>query len=335
MEFIPGMSYETHAYANIFPYASSEDFERLASDIGKNGLLERIVLYGGKILDGRNRYRAMINAYVEIKSEHFINFDGTDEEALAFVISKNLARRQLSGSQRDAVAAEIANLKLGDNQHSGCLKLDTQKTSLSSAAKQMKRSRANVAKAKDVKAKAPEVFKALKEGKINTNAAAAIAKLPEHDRRQVLADERPDRAVKKVARRNKERALAAKQCALPVAKFGVIYADPPWSFEPYSENGMDRAADNHYPTQATDDICALDVPSIAAEDCVLFLWATAPMLPDALRVMAAWGFAYVSRCVWAKDRLGTGYWFRDKAKTPPSERAATFQRPPWAINGRR
>jgi N6-adenosine-specific RNA methylase IME4 len=55
-----------------------------------------------------------------------------------------------------------------------------------------------------------------------------------------------------------------------------------------------------------------DVTSIAATDCVLFLWATAPMLKDALRVMAAWGFAYKSHIVWHKLRPGAargpGYW---------------------------
>ena len=75
---------------------------------------------------------------------------------------------------------------------------------------------------------------------------------------------------------------------------------------------MDRAADNHYPTSATDVIAARDVASIAADDCVLFLWATSPMLPQALEVMKAWGFAYVSGAVWVKDRIGTGYWFRNR-----------------------
>jgi len=90
-------------------------------------------------------------------------------------------------------------------------------------------------------------------------------------------------------------------------------ADPEWRWEPYSrETGMDRAADNHYPTSATDVIAARDVASIAADDCVLFLWATVPMLPDALRVMAAWGFQYKSHAVWDKVHIGTGYWFRNR-----------------------
>jgi N6-adenosine-specific RNA methylase IME4 len=118
---------------------------------------------------------------------------------------------------------------------------------------------------------------------------------------------------KKERRVERERELAAKQAALPDKRYGVIYADPEWRFEVYSrDTGMDRAADNHYPTSGTDAICARPVADIAADDCALFLWATVPMLPDALRVMAAWGFEYKSHCIWAKDRIGTGYWFRNQ-----------------------
>ena len=93
----------------------------------------------------------------------------------------------------------------------------------------------------------------------------------------------------------------------------MIVADPEWRFEPWSrETGMDRAADNHYPTSVLDVIKARDVVSIAADDCVLFIWATVPMLPHALTAMAAWGFDYVSNYVWNKDKVGTGYWNRNK-----------------------
>jgi len=114
-------------------------------------------------------------------------------------------------------------------------------------------------------------------------------------------------------RESREAELGAKIEALPFKRYGVILADPEWRLEPYSrETGLNRAADNHYPTSATEEIAARDIPSIAAENCVLFLWATVPMLPDALQVMAAWGFQYRSHCVWVKDRMGTGYWFRNK-----------------------
>lgn len=118
-------------------------------------------------------------------------------------------------------------------------------------------------------------------------------------------------AVKQSRRENRERLLGGLQLALPTKKYGVILADPEWRFEPWSrQSGMDRAADNHYPTSCIEVIASRDVVSIAADDCVLFLWATAPMLPHALTVMAAWGFDYKSNYVWAKVKSGTGYWNR-------------------------
>jgi N6-adenosine-specific RNA methylase IME4 len=108
-----------------------------------------------------------------------------------------------------------------------------------------------------------------------------------------------------------ERELGARILAMPTKRYGVLYADPPWRFTAYSRvTGMDRAADNHYPTLNLEEISTLQVP--AAPDCALFLWATVPMLPHALHVMDAWDFAYKSSLVWVKDHIGTGYWLRNR-----------------------
>lgn len=120
--------------------------------------------------------------------------------------------------------------------------------------------------------------------------------------------------LKRLKREAKEKDLGARQMADPEGKYGVILADPEWRFEPYSrETGMDRAADNHYPTSVTEDIAARDVSKISDKDCVLFLWATVPMLKDALQVLEAWGFKYVSQYIWDKtdSGIGTGYWNRN------------------------
>ncbi|TPJ70576.1 hypothetical protein FJ422_29560 [Mesorhizobium sp. B2-6-3] len=140
---------------------------------------------------------------------------------------------------------------------------------------------------------------------------AALRKAIAPAAKQVRAE---DQTAKKGRRVEREVILAEKIKALPTKRFGVILADPEWRFEPYSrETGMDRAADNHYPTSAVEEIMARDVPSIAADDCVLFLWATAPMLPQAIQVMSAWGFIYKTHAIWFKQRPGegrsTGYWF--------------------------
>ena len=116
-------------------------------------------------------------------------------------------------------------------------------------------------------------------------------------------------------RAEREAELGAYQAALPDKRYGVVYGDPPWRWEAWSrETGLDRSAESIYPTMTLDAIKAIDIPSIAANDSVLFLWATFPALPQALEVMAAWGFVYKTGLPWVKDRTGTGYWFWNQSE---------------------
>ena len=87
---------------------------------------------------------------------------------------------------------------------------------------------------------------------------------------------------------------------LPKAHFGVIVADPPWRFKAGRSN---RSTENHYATMPLDEIKALPVRGLAAEDCALFLWTTPPFLKQSMAVMDAWKFRYVSTgFVWLKMR---------------------------------
>jgi len=93
---------------------------------------------------------------------------------------------------------------------------------------------------------------------------------------------------------------------LPSGKYEVILADPPWEYDFCKDNS--DSINNHYPTMTVEEIKNLEVPS--ADDAVLFLWATAPKLKEALEVMEAWGFKYKTCAVWDKEWIGMGYWFR-------------------------
>ena len=105
-------------------------------------------------------------------------------------------------------------------------------------------------------------------------------------------------------------------------KYNVILADPPWSFRSWSSKGMGRSAEQHYPTMRLEDIKALPVSDLAAGDCVLFLWATFPMLKEALEVIDTWGFTYKTVAfTWVKENRkspglfwGLGYWTRANAE---------------------
>lgn len=158
-----------------------------------------------------------------------------------------------------------------------------------------------------------------------------LARLPpkEFNRRKAAAIDSAVSAWEKVRaatqrddyerRADKGQAVASLQALVDAGRhFGVILADPPWTFEVYSGKGKERSAERHYDTMSLDAIKALPVQQLATRDCVLLLWAPLPQLPEALAVIEAWGFKYKT-CgfCWVKQtpnrkglHWGMGYWTR-------------------------
>ena len=103
---------------------------------------------------------------------------------------------------------------------------------------------------------------------------------------------------------------------IPPLKYGLIMADPPWSFQTYSAKGQAKGPDAHYACRDAGWIKSLPVGHLAARDCVLWLWATNPMLPDAIATLEAWGFTFKTAGHWVKrtrhgkHAFGTGYILR-------------------------
>jgi N6-adenosine-specific RNA methylase IME4 len=111
--------------------------------------------------------------------------------------------------------------------------------------------------------------------------------------------------------------------------YAAIYADPPWRFFNFSAKGEGRNPVSHYDCMSFEDMAAVPVPQLAARDCVLFLWASDPLLPVAFRLIEAWGFTFKTvGFYWAKlnkkvagaqftERdffTGLGYWTRANAE---------------------
>jgi len=333
------MGIPAHPFAEIFPMLPAADAAALRDDIAANGLRERIVVLDGQILDGRNRHAAAVAAGVlsgnlppegdDLWISHFRRFNPRqDGEPLAWVLSKNLHRRHLDESQRAMVAARIEGFGHGgtrtdSSEQDANLRLDRK-----AAAQVLHVSERSVNSAAKVRDRgAPELVAAVDRGEVSVSTAAVAATtLSVAEQIQALQEQHPRafagyvrerraerQAEKKQRRQDREIALGTKLAALPAKRFGLILADPEWQFKTYSEDtGMDRAPDNHYPTSPLEVIRSRPVADIAADDCVLLLWATVPMLPQALDVMVAWGFAYKSHFVGIKDCVGTGYWNRNR-----------------------
>ena len=107
---------------------------------------------------------------------------------------------------------------------------------------------------------------------------------------------------------------------LPDKRYAVLLADPPWTFQTYSDKGKGRSAERHYPCMSRLELRTTPVGSIASRSCVLLLWTTMPMLEQALSLMEWWGFEYKTVAfTWVKikdgkPQIGTGYWTRANAE---------------------
>lgn len=93
---------------------------------------------------------------------------------------------------------------------------------------------------------------------------------------------------------------------LDTGVYDLIYCDPPWRYDFSSTSNRD--IENHYPTMSIDDLMQMEIP--AADNCVLYMWATSPKLVEAINLINSWGFTYKTHAIWDKEKIGMGYWFR-------------------------
>lgn len=325
---------EFHEAANIFPMLTGDDYRALVEDIRQNGQHEPITLYDGKILDGRNRYAACLELGIEPWCREW---DGSGSP-ISYVVSLNLHRRHLTSSQRAVIALEVER-QLGEEAAENLRRSSGRPTdnkpfqifekvlpatqpihAAEQAAQLLSTNRQYVSDAKRIAQEAPDLLEQVRAGEMT---------IPEV-KRILNRQERIER-IQQISANNTE--LQTER------RYPVVYADPPWRYE--HSISASREIENQYPTMELDDICALPVNELALDDAVLFMWATSPKLEEALRVIDAWGFRYRTNMVWVKDKIGMGYYARQKhellliaarGELPTPEPSS---RPPSVIEGPR
>lgn len=104
-----------------------------------------------------------------------------------------------------------------------------------------------------------------------------------------------------------------------MTRYGTVVADPPWRYatprgittRTRGSGGFAPEAERNYPTMSVDEIAALPVRELVADDAHLYLWVTNPILPAVFPIVEAWGFRYTTLLTWRKlGTLGMGYYFR-------------------------
>ncbi|MBX9676310.1 MAG: ParB N-terminal domain-containing protein [Methylotenera sp.] len=298
-----------HPIANLFPEMSESQFEELKQDIAQNGLQMPILMYGGKVVDGRHRLRAcsalgIIPKFAELEAAN-------DKSVEQSVISINLHRRHLTESQKAIIGARLSNSFIGANQHTAGA------VSQRKVAEELGISVDSVQRGKKVLNNGiPELIAAVSEGKIDISNAAKLAQLAKHDQSQLNFDDiktiqEVSKAINKAKfeKRRKVRieGIKAKRAnnkplESSLGTFNVIYADPPWDYMTEFAVG--------YPCMSVKEICEMPISQISADDAVLFMWCSSSLLPEAVEVVSAWGFKFKTSAVWDKDFSGQGPYFR-------------------------
>jgi N6-adenosine-specific RNA methylase IME4/DNA-binding XRE family transcriptional regulator len=275
----------------LIPPLTSEEYAQLEKSLQEEGCRDALVTWQGILVDGHNRY--------EICNKHGIAFKSIEkgfanrEKAKEWIILNQFGRRNLSAYDRSLLALKLKELfhnKAKENQGARTdltsvrilTNVDTKKELAQIAGV----SHDTISRVEKIEEKAPPEVKAkIKSGELSINKA--YTDIVRVERREKVQEE-------------------LRETVLPVGEFNVLLADPPWRYD-FAETD-NRAIENQYPTMDVEEIKAMKVPS--ATNSVLFLWATAPKLLEAIAVMQSWGFAYKTNAVWDKELIGMGYWFR-------------------------
>lgn len=300
---------QIHEAAYLFPEMQEQEFQELKQDISKHGQQVPILLYQGKVVDGRHRLRACAELGIVPRFEEMVA--ANDAEVNHAVVSINLHRRHLTEGQRALIGARLTNSTVGTNQHTaGAVSQQKVASELGISVDSVLRGK------KVIQHGAPELVQAVADGKVSISSAAKLAALAKEDQAQlnfedIKAIQNASKAINKAkfeARRQERlQEIEAKRAnnkplEASLGTFSVIYADPPWDYMGEMAVG--------YPCMSVQKICDMPIADICAEDAVLIMWCSSSLLAEALQVVNSWGFTFKTSAIWDKNVAGQGAYFR-------------------------
>jgi N6-adenosine-specific RNA methylase IME4 len=296
-----------HEQAARLPSSDSSSYQAFTADIEARGVQVPLEINAANVvIDGHQRLRAAQELGLEQLPVRLI----APADELAYMYKAALERKHLSASQRAALAVELeehqqlaerarerrlANLR--QNTEVAALPPRGEKTCEISA-RLAGCSPRTIQDAQTVRQADPQLFEQIKNGKLAVDVGARRVRRAQRDSQIPPAP------------------------PLPGERADLIYGDPAWQMG--NPDGP-HSPENHYPTMSLEEIKAL--PVAAARDAILFLWAVNSLLPQALQVVEAWGFEYLTNIAWVKPSIGPGRWTRSRHELLLIARRGRFPAP--------
>lgn len=310
----------------LLPPLKPDELAALRDSIARDGVIVPVLVRtGGELIDGH--HRRMVAAELGVPCPEQLT-DVDDETADRWRLITNLARRHLTDHERWTMLAAIARPLVEQAQKEARERQGHGQTGPGRPLEESASSSGRGLQSRDVAAAAlADEIKRIGAPVLPVSgktlaAAMAYAELSDECKAPAVASTVHPSAVLSQHRKDTARTERATTKATAVAlieatpaddldqlgTYDVLYVDPPWRYEHAPDDS--RAVENHYPTMTLDALKALRPP--AGDDAVLLMWATSPKLAEALDLMAAWEFDYRTSMVWVKDRIGMGYYARQR-----------------------
>jgi ParB-like chromosome segregation protein Spo0J len=267
------------AFKTLIPPLSPDEYTQLEENLLENGIREPISVWKGFIIDGHNRYELALKYGLEFE---VVSYEFANEgDVTLWIIRNQLGRRNLDLLTRvefalllKPVIAEKAKEKQKRKPLNSVPLNSAEQNSVDTReiiAKEAGVSPDTVSKAETIiKKGSQEVKEKIKRGEMSINKAYQDIKFNEK-KKEVAASVSEPTPLTDIDK-----------------KFDAIYCDPPYRYN--VTEGDDSSPDLHYPTMTVEELKAMgkDIPTETS--AILFLWATYPLLPEALSIIEAWGF---------------------------------------------
>lgn len=293
-----------HPAAEIVPRMTDAEYRDLRADIAANGLREPVWTYQGELLDGRHRMQACAELGVPCPTR-----DYTGDDPVAFVVSLNVKRRNLTASQLAYVALDYERVEaLLAKERQGSRTDLVQQIAPSSfgkardkAAQAVGVNHQYVSDAKNIEKQDADLAARIKAGEKTITQA----------KRELKEERRNERRAE-----NAGLIAAAPSVADAVgsARFATIVIDPPWDWGDEGDVDQLGRARTTYNALSFDELLVYPVGEAADVDAHLYLWITNRSLPKGFALLERWGFRYVTCLTWCKPHYGMGNYFRGQTE---------------------